>query len=80
MCSNTYLPLTVVSLIVVVLVVLTTPLTRNVATATMRTHATARATAISTRVIPPAGFFRRLRSSRRRKRFAGEAMGGHYVG
>jgi hypothetical protein len=52
MCSNTYLPLTVVSSMAVVLVVLTTPFTRNATTATIRMHATVSATAISTSVIP----------------------------
>jgi len=67
MCSKTYLPLTVVSLIVAVFVVLTTPLTRKVATATIRTQATLSATAISTRVIPLDFLFRRAMRPRRRK-------------
>ena len=52
MCSNTYLPLTVVSSMAVVLVVLTTPFTRKATTATIRMQATVSATAISTSVIP----------------------------
>jgi len=64
MCSNTYLPLVVVSLIEVVLAVLTMPLTRKDTTATIRMHATASATAISTRVIPRAGLSWKTRPSR----------------
>jgi len=59
MCSKTYLPLVVVSLIAEVLVVLTTPFTRKATTATIRRHATVSATIISTRVIPCGGLFLR---------------------
>jgi len=51
-CSKTYLPLAVVSLIAEVLLVLTTPFTRKATTATIRKHATVSATIISTSVIP----------------------------
>jgi hypothetical protein len=60
MCSNTCRPLVDVSLMAVVLVALTTPLTRKATTATIRMHATPRATTISTRVIPCGGFFGRM--------------------
>jgi hypothetical protein len=57
MCSNTYLPFVVESLIVVVFVVLTTPFTRNATTATIRMHATPSVTTISTRVNATLGGF-----------------------
>jgi hypothetical protein len=54
-CSNTYLPLVVVSAMAVVFVVLTTPLTRKATTATIRMQATPSATTISSRVNPGLG-------------------------
>jgi sensor domain CHASE-containing protein len=67
MCSNTYLPLAVVSLIEVVLAVLTIPLTRNATTATIRMQATPSATIISTNVNPNGTLPRRPLDSRRRE-------------
>jgi hypothetical protein len=52
MCSNTYLPFVVESLIAVVFVALTMPFTRNATTATIRMHATPSVTTISTIVKP----------------------------
>jgi hypothetical protein len=63
-CSNTYLPLVVVSLIAVVLAELTRPLTRKATIATIRMQATVSATVISTRVIPCGGLFGGEPSSR----------------
>jgi hypothetical protein len=73
-CSNTYRPLVVVSSIDVVLVVLTRPFTRKATTATIRMQATVRATAISTKVIPCAGFLMRTTSSSRRDLSGREIM------
>gem|GEM_PF-3722889 len=51
-CSKTYRLFVVVSLMAVVLLVLTTPLTRKATTPTIRRHATPSATTISTIVNP----------------------------
>jgi hypothetical protein len=48
MCSKTYRPLAVLSLIAVVFVVLTTPFTRKATTAIIRMQATSSVTIIST--------------------------------
>ena len=74
MCSNTYLPFVVVSSIAVVFVVLTTPLTRNATTATMRMQATPSATTISTIVIPFGGFSVKTTRSPRPDFFAREII------
>jgi hypothetical protein len=73
-CSNTYLPLTVVSLIEEVLAVLTTPFTRKATTATIRRHATPSPTTISTIVNPTGGFLCRSASSPRPEFTTGSIM------
>jgi hypothetical protein len=73
-CSNTYLPLVVVSLIVVVFVVLTTPFTRNATTPTISRQATPSPTTISTIVNPKGSFRRRTPPPRPPELSAGEIM------
>jgi hypothetical protein len=58
MCSNTYRPLVVASLMAVVLVVLTSPFTRNATTAISSMQATPRVTTVSTSVKPTGAPFR----------------------
>jgi hypothetical protein len=59
MCSKTYRPFVVVSLMAVVFAVLTIPLTKNATTATIRMHATPRVTTNSTIVKPTGMMLRR---------------------
>ncbi len=74
MCSNTYLPLDVVSLMDVVLIELTNPLTRKPTTAIIRMQATPSVTIISTNVNPNGNLALRASALRRREWFAVELM------
>jgi sensor domain CHASE-containing protein len=74
-CSKTYRPFVVVSLIAVVFVVLITPFTRNATTAIIRMQATASVTIISTSVKATLGGFLRTASLSPLELFPGEIMG-----
>jgi hypothetical protein len=75
MCSKTYRPLVVVSLIAVVLVVLITPFTRKATTAIIRMQATPSVTIISTNVKATLGGFFLTASLSPAELFPGEVMG-----
>jgi hypothetical protein len=75
MCSKTYRPFVVVSLMAVVFVELMTPFTRNATTAIMRMQATVKVTIISTSVNATLGGFLRTPFFSEPELLSGEIMG-----